>query len=82
MSILVCYDEHSAIVAITVCDECKKELGRRPAEKHDHPGTTLLVANRCKDCAPKHCFSLYHPVTEVVGMGIGNLNAVAKVTLQ
>ncbi len=82
VSIHVVRGADNRIEAHTICDDCKALIRLEPATEHQFPGTTLMVCNWCTQCSPKHSWPLNEPWHAVVGMGVGNLNAVSKVTLQ
>jgi hypothetical protein len=73
-----------AIMAVERCDDCKKVLSRRPATAYERNmvGTCTLVCDWCKDCSPKHSFTMDAPIYEVRGMSIGNPSAIAKVRIE
>jgi hypothetical protein len=78
---IICLNDQT-VVAHTVCDECDTILEERPAGPGEHAGTTLLIANWCRKCGEKHSWPIGTPVREVIGMSIGNPNAIAKVRIE
>ena len=71
-----------AIFAVTKCDDCKAIIAQRPSHEGEFPGTSMMVANFCKNCSPRHSFPMDAPVHVVMGPVIGNPSSISKVRIE
>jgi ribosomal protein S27E len=70
--------------AVVHCSGCGKELRCRPATEYEKGlvGYETLVCTYCPSCSEERRLIFDGPQTYVVGAGIGNHKAVAKVTIK